>query len=288
MCLRYSAHFQITDRGIEMTTSTEQSNDTALLRPRAKKVVAISVRKIAANRQNALKSTGPKTTAGMAYSRQNAIKHGLFARPSFNFWMHGEQQEEYRQLLQGLYCQYQPVGQAEELEVERIAVCWWRLKRAWRYENAVNHVALSSPKQGATGIYWETFDIVEDAAIAKVQEKTEITEEMLSEFKELILASSPFIGLWAEFEKAAAKMCSDSGEKATNIPPALIVKAALDFLRVYRERRNEYTANMATDQGVIPNHEALDKILRYEAASDRSISRALDRLDRLQRNRKGE
>jgi hypothetical protein len=33
-------------------------------------------------------------------------------------------------------------AEAEELEVERIALCWWRLKRAWGYENATNHVTL--------------------------------------------------------------------------------------------------------------------------------------------------
>ncbi len=66
------------------------------------------------------------------------------------------------------------------------------------------------------------------------------------------------------------------------------MKAALNFLQADREQRNNYTANMVMAQAVIPNTEALDKILRYEAASDRSLSRALDRLDRLQRNRKGE
>src|SRR5690242_17965963 len=36
-----------------------------------------SLRKIEANRHNAQKSTGPKTEAGKAVSRANALKHGL-------------------------------------------------------------------------------------------------------------------------------------------------------------------------------------------------------------------
>ena len=36
-----------------------------------------SERKIAANRKNAKKSTGPRTEAGRAISRQNARRHGL-------------------------------------------------------------------------------------------------------------------------------------------------------------------------------------------------------------------
>jgi hypothetical protein len=38
----------------------------------------------------------------------------------------------------------------------------------------------------------------------------------------------------------------------------------------------------------IPNRDALDKILRYESAIERDLNRALDRLERLQRRRKGE
>jgi len=41
---------------------------------------AISEKKLNANRENAKKSTGPRTLGGKAYSRRNAIKHGLFAR----------------------------------------------------------------------------------------------------------------------------------------------------------------------------------------------------------------
>ena len=39
-----------------------------------------SAKKAQANRQNALKSTGPKTPEGKANVRQNALKHGLLAQ----------------------------------------------------------------------------------------------------------------------------------------------------------------------------------------------------------------
>jgi hypothetical protein len=44
----------------------------------------------------------------------------------------------------------------------------------------------------------------------------------------------------------------------------------------------------AVGQHAIANTEVVDKILRYEAMAERSLSRALDRLERLQRRRMGE
>jgi hypothetical protein len=46
---------------------------------------------IKANRQNAQKSTGPKTDEGKAAASQNAVKHGLFAESVIK----GENEAEY-------------------------------------------------------------------------------------------------------------------------------------------------------------------------------------------------
>src|SRR6266702_1232117 len=109
--------------------------------PKPNQLATVSKRKLQANRENAKKSTGPKTRKGKEYSRRNALKHGLFAMNSMDFDVLQEDPEQYQELLEGLREQYQPSGQAEELEVERVALCWWRLKRVWSYENVVNRVA---------------------------------------------------------------------------------------------------------------------------------------------------
>jgi len=44
------------------------------------KVNTTSERKRAANRQNAIRSTGPKSEAGKGRSRWNALKHGLLVK----------------------------------------------------------------------------------------------------------------------------------------------------------------------------------------------------------------
>jgi hypothetical protein len=125
-----------------MKHSGEEAKQQAAPRAADKKTITVSARKLEANRKNALKSTGPKTPRGKAYSARNAIKHGLFSGEMMDFMSHGEDPTEYGEVLNGLRVQYQPIGTAEELEVERLALCWWRLKRAWRYENATNRVAL--------------------------------------------------------------------------------------------------------------------------------------------------
>ncbi len=48
---------------------------------------APSPKKLNANRQNAKKSTGPKTLRGKAHSRRNALKHGLFAGHWLEFFL---------------------------------------------------------------------------------------------------------------------------------------------------------------------------------------------------------
>lgn len=214
------------------------------------------------------------------------------------FAVHKENWEDYCLLLSGLKEQYQPHGWAEELEVERIAVIWWRLKRAWTYENAANHVAIdhSSCKKAVpeTETTWGKMGDTDGPAIEKLRNlkiKGEFTEERLSDFKRQLFAESPFIKKsWPLWEEAAAETYSEqsSYQEGTTVPLSLIIEAGLRSLQVFRELRNDYLPRVAIEQNVIPNQEALDRILRYEAASDRSLSKAVDRLDRLQKSRKGE
>ncbi len=94
-----------------------------------------SQRKIEANRRNACKSTGPRTAEGKARSRLNALKHGLrseqvvvLAGPN------PENREEFEALRQGLIDDREPKGVLEEMLVDRLAVSFWRLRRAYRFE----------------------------------------------------------------------------------------------------------------------------------------------------------
>jgi hypothetical protein len=56
-------------------------------------------------------------------------------------------------------------------------------------------------------------------------------------------------------------------------------------LLLAREKENlaAGAAKLANDVGAIPRPEALDRLLRADAAIERSLGRAVDRLERLQR-----
>ena len=87
---------------------------------------------IDANRQNAKKSTGPKTAAGKRIVSQNALKHGLFAHEAV---IHGESQADFELHREALSAEWRPVGPTESMLAERIVSLSWRLQRAERMQN---------------------------------------------------------------------------------------------------------------------------------------------------------
>ena len=88
-----------------------------------------------ANKQNALVSTGPVTPEGKAVVAQNAVKHGIFVKDLIITTGDGkEDEQEYRELLDGLILSLNPSGQMECLLVEKISVDYWRLRRVLRFE----------------------------------------------------------------------------------------------------------------------------------------------------------
>src|ERR1019366_6068718 len=91
---------------------------------------ATSAKKREANRRNAQLSTGPKTESGKAWSRRNAVKHGLWASTLLTSaeGCAGDA-AEFRKLVTALRQSFAPQGALEELWVARIAICWCRQNR---------------------------------------------------------------------------------------------------------------------------------------------------------------
>jgi hypothetical protein len=91
----------------------------------------VSERRIAANRINALRSTGPKTEAGKARSRLNAITHGM---RSDMVVLPTEDAAAFEAEKLGWIEDWKPESQTRMALVERAAAQSWRLKRCVRIE----------------------------------------------------------------------------------------------------------------------------------------------------------
>ena len=102
-----------------------------------------SERQKAANRANALCSTGPKTSEGKAAIRFNAFRHGLLAQDAV---LPGEDEDAFEELWTRVRAELSPVGPIEEFLANRIVKDMWRLQRLVRAETALFHSRLQGLK----------------------------------------------------------------------------------------------------------------------------------------------
>ena len=97
-------------------------------------IAMASDRQIAANRRNANRSTGPRTSSGKLQSRGNAYRHGLTAETVIASL---EDINDYRMLEASVYEDYAPNTVIEHELVGRLASLLWRLRRATLIESGM-------------------------------------------------------------------------------------------------------------------------------------------------------
>ena len=90
-----------------------------------------SDRKVAANRRNAQKSTGPKTLSGKAIASMNALKHGLCARKPL---IPGENEAEFVRFTTGWVDELRPAGPQQSMFAEQAILAAWQLRRVPQLE----------------------------------------------------------------------------------------------------------------------------------------------------------
>ena len=89
---------------------------------------------IAANKQNAQKSSGPKTPEGKATSSLNRLSHGFASHATI---IPGENPEEFKALVTGLMSEHQPATDTEQILVEKMALNQWLSLRAFSLQGKV-------------------------------------------------------------------------------------------------------------------------------------------------------
>src|ERR1035438_6866170 len=265
---------------------------------------AVSPRRAQANRQNALKSTGPRSPRGKAFSRRNALKHGLFAMDVYIATLtEWEDPDQYQKRLARVAEDYQPVGTAEGLEVQRIAMCWWKISRVWRYENAQIAVKLCTRHAELNKL--ETVPSEDQARLVllkNAESEIEATGKISNELKGEMFADREFGKLW---ESGEAYLNEFLARRIGLLPPMMkevieenpggrkqfLLETTRHVARtIVRERGllMGEARKLSNDIEAVSPADTLDRALRADAAIDRSLNRAVDRLDRMQRHRKGE
>jgi hypothetical protein len=90
-----------------------------------------TAKQTAANRTNAQKSSGPRTTAGKAVSRFNALKHGIYAVHQIMF---DEKPEDLAELAAEYHELCSPADSKQRFLVDTLVANEWRLRRTRRVE----------------------------------------------------------------------------------------------------------------------------------------------------------
>ena len=100
--------------------------------------------RINANRNNAKKSTGPRTEEGKTRSAQNALKHGLLARDAV---LPGEDPADFDRQLSALEAAIRPANSLEFELVRQIADAQWRMRRLTRLETGFLAAAVDDQRR---------------------------------------------------------------------------------------------------------------------------------------------
>jgi hypothetical protein len=108
-----------------------------------------SLRKIEANRRNALKSAGPRTEAGKERSRGNATRHGLTAETVIEIL---EDVEDYKGFEANIIADYDARTAVERELVLRLASLFWRIRRATGIETDLMRIQAEILRERAQAV----------------------------------------------------------------------------------------------------------------------------------------
>jgi hypothetical protein len=270
----------------------------------------ISEKQLEANRRNASQSTGPTTEAGKQASRMNAVKHGLLAKEVvITRGDYKEDERAFARLLEELRAQFQPVGVAEELEVQKIALCYWRKRRAVRYEHGAIRQRTGGMRKRQELNYENRFEAA--ARRGASLERTSYGIEYLIAYLEWVkqeLRDGPvsdesqewlkqhFPGKFAlpdktPYEIRLAEKTAAGRGVSENAPRQLA-----DMVEEQLRRLSQLWEQVAATEklnldsklraAALPGPEAVDKLTRYETSNDRELDRILKRLEQMQERRR--
>jgi len=225
------------------------STRRAELEDQATRSAMSTQKQITANQKNAGQSTGPKTAGGKAAVALNALKHGLLAREVVLPTDGAGERAAFDEFADDVRDAFQPVGQLEDILVDKIVAGLWRLRRVTRVE---------------AGLF--AYRLYEGAVGRSSEEALQVSRNET----------------WREDLVRRHLPALDRGAVEN---PALLGEA-LTAVRQVERRRDGPTPSLG--RAFVADEGTFTTLTRYEAAIERGVYRALHELERLQRTRKGE
>jgi hypothetical protein len=239
---------------------------------------AITSKQLAANRRNAQRSTGPRTPNGKARSRWNALKHGVLAKAVIPEPLEPyESRQEFGRLLATLRDEFAPQSAVEEMLLETIATCYWRLARLVRAEAAAISQRLISAQDDYTHARAEA---ERDAAFMAGFDRPHTLREQVARLSEAMTDTQDVRRLMSQLDSRWLDAPEDQLFDAA--------EARLEDLE--RQLAEQESQELAAHRGVssIPLIEHALNLSRYETRLHRQLSRALNELELIQRRRTGD
>ena len=175
-----------------------------------------------ANRQNAQKSTGPKTAKGKAASSKNRLAHGLCSE---SLLVGGETAADFDALLATVRKAYNPVNDEEAMLSDQLTQALWRFNRAQRVETQIFQVT-----QG-NRLISSNFNNDADVAfkdMTQFQGDNMLTLAFVSDFDyKLIERINRYITTMERSYQRALKALQHAQEKRRNLPQPVVEKVAV-------------------------------------------------------------
>jgi len=283
--------------------------------------MTVSKKQLEANKKNAQKG-GVNTSEGKAIVKYNALKHGLLAKEVVITIGEGaENPEEFDALLEALQTQLVPAGTLEEILVEKIAVAYWRLRRAYKYEVGLIREELDTTTDDFYSRNSNRTDEEIDQEIERDKEAIESWTQDKRDFNKMHKKGKPLEDIydWGEnWEWLEQKY--DYLEPSRSYEDGFEPKALREFLNnevnmsddqiwqahielcdekidehnkeiadlEKQKQQNKLKLQVIKKLGNIPSKDELDWLLRYEGAIERQLYKALNQLERIQRLRAGD
>jgi len=180
-----------------------------------------TVAQIAANRANALKSTGPRTPEGKAASSMNALKHGMDAA---SIVIPGEDPAEYERIAAEYQHDLGPRSAIEQFQVDTIVRSDWQRRRLRRIEAKLYRALLA---EGQTPEEIDV-EILRDSPTGKLLRKT------FAQIASLERAHSRALAELRRIRREYQQANLDDIDRLLELPPELVEHMA-DRMAAHRK-----------------------------------------------------